>query len=1027
MPKKIIIVSIFLLCSISWVIAGTTGKITGKVTDAETGEPLPGANVVIEGTTLGAATDSEGDYFILNVPPGSYTVVTTMIGYAKMNQTGVGVSIDRTIKVDFRISSEAIAGEEVTIVSERDLVELDMSASQISFASEQIKEVPLIVDIRQFIELQAGIEGNLIRGGGLDQQGLVVDGLTFLDNETNEPMLIVNLSAMEDVSVIKGGFNAEYGNIRSGLINITTKEGTQRYHGSVDIRYTPSAQKHRGPSLFEHDNFYLRPYLDPEVAFVGTANGGWDEYTQSQNEEFGGWNAFVAANPELGLTPEQARDLFIWQHRAEGSAALGHPFPGEYGNDPDYNVDLSFGGPIPFFGNYLGDMTFFASHRANVERPVIALQRDRDYFRNSMFKLTSNISSNVKFGIEVLIGKFESAGGRNVAGGNVITFDVTGSDEVESLPGFFTSNMRGIYFPFGDSPLTTDRRIVGLTFDHVLNPKTFYSVRVSFTNKENDQNGVETLQKLGLFRPGFEPGVSNADIIRSFGSQSVDAAPYGFSGSGGYQYALAGGAVIGGIGGGSRNLNKVNTLNAKIDLTSQINKRNEVQVGIMVNYDDLDVLEGAWGSGDPTGDQRIEYKEQAVRIGAYLQDKLEFEGMIANIGLRVDYNQPNANDFLGDPFSPFFSGVFLKPIVEDRKAIFEENVASESARSKVKLSPRLGVSHPITDVSKVYFNYGHFYSMPLSANLYAVNFGRAGSGILSIGNPSAEIPRTIAYELGYEHEIADMFLISLTGYYKDVTNQTAGINFVNFDGSVNYETQNNSNYADIRGLEISLEKRWGSWITGWVNYNYVIETSGSIGREFFFQDQRRQRNEGLRNPQQEKPLARPFARANAQLRTPDNWGPALGGIKPLEDLTVDLLFQFKSGDYFTWEAGIGPFTVENNLQWKSTYDWDLRIGKRVAIGSYDFTFFADIFNVFNTKRMSGAGFRSTQVDIRNYLNSLHLPLYAEQKYQDAGFTAGDDNVGDMRSSDKPYIDMPDNLSFAFNRPRVVIFGFRASF
>ena len=1026
MVKKCLILSFFLLSGLSLLMAGTTGKIAGKITDAQTGEPLPGANVFVEGTTLGAATDTEGDYFILNVPPGTYSVASTMMGYAKLRQSLVRVSIDRTIKVDFKMKIQAVTGEEVTIVSERDIVQLDMSASQISFAAEQIYEVPLVVDIRQFINLQAGIEGDLIRGGGLDQQGLVVDGLTFLDNQTNAPMLIVNLSAVEEVSVIKGGFNAEYGNIRSGLINITTKSGTQRYHGSVDVRYTPSEQKHRGPSLFSHDNFYLRPYLDPGVAFVGTANGDWDEYTQAQNEEFGGWNAFVADNPDLGLTAEQARDLFIWQHRAEGSAELGHPFPGEYGNKPDYNVDLSFGGPIPFFGNNLGDMTFFASHRVNVERPIIALQRDRDYTRNSMFKLTSNISSNIKFGLEVLIGKFESAGGRDVSGGLVLNQDLVGSDAVDDSPGFFTSNERGIYFPFGDSPITQDRRIFGLTFDHVLNPKTFYSVRVSFVNKENDQNGVETLQRLGLFRPGFEPGVSNADIIRSFGSQAVDAAPYGFSGSGGYQYALAGGAVIGGIGGGSRNLNKVNTLNAKIDLTSQITKRNEVQVGIMLNYDDLDVLEGAWGSGDPTGDQRIEYKEQAVRIGAYVQDKLEFEGMIANIGLRLDYNQPNANNFLGDPFSPFFSGVFLKPIVEDRKAIFEENVPSESAKSRVKISPRLGVSHPITDVSKIYFNYGHFYSMPLSSNLYAVNFGRAGSGILEVGNPSAEIPRTIAYELGYEHEIADMFLISLTGYYKDITNQTAGINFVNFDGSVNYETLNNSNYADVRGLEVSLEKRWGSWITGWVNYNYLIETNGSIGREFFFQDQRRQRNEGLRDPKQEKPLARPSARANIQLRSPDNWGPALGGIKPLEDVTVDLLFQYKSGNYFTWEP-IGPFTVENNLQWKSTYDWDLRIGKRVTIGRRDFTFFADIFNVFNTKRMSGGGFRNTQVDMRNYLNSLHLPIYEEQKYQDAGFTAGDDQVGDMRSADKSYIDMPDNLSFAFNAPRVVVFGFRASF
>ena len=86
------------------LIAGTTGKISGKVTDASSGNPLSGVNVIIEGTSMGAATDMEGDYFIINVPPGTYTVEAMMIGYTALAKSGVGVSADRTITVDFNIT-----------------------------------------------------------------------------------------------------------------------------------------------------------------------------------------------------------------------------------------------------------------------------------------------------------------------------------------------------------------------------------------------------------------------------------------------------------------------------------------------------------------------------------------------------------------------------------------------------------------------------------------------------------------------------------------------------------------------------------------------------------------------------------------------------------------------------------------------------------------------------------------------------------------------------------------------------------
>ncbi|GAI87102.1 unnamed protein product, partial [marine sediment metagenome] len=108
--------------------AGITGKIAGIITDAATGEPMPAVNVVIEGTTLGGATDNDGHFFIINIPPGTYSLHASMVGYAVEIKTGVIVNVDHTTPVDFDLRVTAIAGEEVTVTAEREIVPMDISA-----------------------------------------------------------------------------------------------------------------------------------------------------------------------------------------------------------------------------------------------------------------------------------------------------------------------------------------------------------------------------------------------------------------------------------------------------------------------------------------------------------------------------------------------------------------------------------------------------------------------------------------------------------------------------------------------------------------------------------------------------------------------------------------------------------------------------------------------------------------------------------------------------------------------------------
>ncbi|MBC8194045.1 MAG: carboxypeptidase-like regulatory domain-containing protein, partial [FCB group bacterium] len=266
-----IILSLLLFCLPAGLLGGVTGKIAGKVTSAETGEPLPGANVVIVGTSQGAATDIEGDYFVINIRPGSYSVSVSMMGYKTVIIQDVKVIVDHTVNLDFELTTAILEGSEVVVTADREVVIMDRSASEISISSDDINSVPAVRDIQDYLNLEAGIEDDMIRGGGLDQTALMIDGMAVIDNRSNEPLMMLNLSSVEHINIIKGGFNAEYGNIRSGLINVTTKEGSSSgYSGSIDIQLDPAQQKHGGYSLYDPNNYYIRPFLDSPINLIGT-------------------------------------------------------------------------------------------------------------------------------------------------------------------------------------------------------------------------------------------------------------------------------------------------------------------------------------------------------------------------------------------------------------------------------------------------------------------------------------------------------------------------------------------------------------------------------------------------------------------------------------------------------------------------------------------------------------------------------------------------------------------------------------
>jgi len=228
------LVKIFVIVTLFSAVltAGQTGKITGTVVDQETGNPLPGVNVLLEGTSMGAATNSDGKFVILDIPPGLYLVKFSFIGYATITIENVRSTTDLTTNLyTINMNPEAIEGETITVTAERPLIEINATNEVHVVRAEDIKNLP-VRGYANVVALQTSVvddEGTLhIRGGRSEEVGYYVDGVSAVDPYSLTRRGSIPNISIEEVSIQAGGFGAEYGGAGSGIVNTTTKTGGGR-------------------------------------------------------------------------------------------------------------------------------------------------------------------------------------------------------------------------------------------------------------------------------------------------------------------------------------------------------------------------------------------------------------------------------------------------------------------------------------------------------------------------------------------------------------------------------------------------------------------------------------------------------------------------------------------------------------------------------------------------------------------------------------------------------------------------------
>ncbi|MDZ7290018.1 MAG: TonB-dependent receptor [candidate division KSB1 bacterium] len=1026
---------------------GDNGKLTGKVYDAETGEPLPGANVIIESVWLdgkeakpdiiqGAVSDLTGYFVILNVRPGTYNLKASMMGYAALTRTQVRVSIDRTITVDFPLKPSAIEMEAVTVVAEREVIKPDVSGTQETIVSSRIAETPVLrmdefVNKIKGVELVANNEGHglSIRGGGIRETDVMMDGISLRDPRSENSYLSLNSTAVEELQVLTGGFEAKYGGIRSGLVNVVTKEGQRdRYRLSLKTDQTPGGQKKFfGANPWSNDSWIYRVFADTSAngyAWRGTVG---DTTVPEELRYFKGWkntregrsNYEAIGLPRAAvLTPVQKLELWKRQHPQY-----------EFADKPDIFVEGTLTGPVPggglpFVGSYLGKSVFLVGFKYEDTQYAFPLGPRNNYVDwNGQLKLTTQLKPSMKLSLNSMYAKVNtiSAGRPSTFGGALIDnssrFNFLSSTEASvRQQAQLLGGSSGFIQMFNKSRLQYyDQRFMigGAKFTHTISPKAFYTLdfQFSYTDHELTPFALDTSRAEAWFKldnkyrvldvpnQGTPNGSTNwlTDITNLFwlygGLQAADTS---------YSWVA----------------------NLRGDLTAQLGRHHQVETGFNIKYNYLSVNAGTWLQSEEswTPDLWQYFTAKPLEIGAYVQDKLEFKGMIANIGLRADYFNPNKKGYavehpLDEDYANFYNLVYQylpgkfgswEKWVEYRKMLDQPPgwPATES-KSQLKLAPRLGVSFPITLDSKLYFNYGHFYQRP---NIHFLYNQAIMPGATNVPSPDLEMARTVAYEFGYEQSFWQNFLFNITFYYKDVKNEPLSRSYVDYWEEQSVQKYFPDFYKDIRGLELRLEKRFGRFVTLWGNYEYMLQTTGRTGLAYVYENRLRA-NEEIRDPNIYTTDPIPRAQGNLNLHSPKHWGPGFRGIKPLSDIYLNFFVEWRDGGKVILNPQ-EPVEKQRRIEVVDYSNVDLRASKQLRFGSANLELVVTVQNLLNQKRLTYGNMSTAQYD--RYKESLHLPFESGEQH-------GNDKLGDWN---KPHIDIGWFTAPLFLNPRRVLLGLR---
>jgi hypothetical protein len=911
------IILVMILISAEMVSGAETGKISGKIIDESTGEALVGVNVIIKGTSIGAATDIEGEYFIINVPVGSYSVSASYVGYTKVITENVVVNAGRTTVLNFKLKSESYQQNEIVVAATRPPVEIDRTSSEQIIGDEEINKT-FARTLPDILETKAGIFQGYYRGSSITQTAYIVDNVSmnsglFSDNYTG-----INTSTIQEISVQTGGYNAEFGNARSAIINVVTKGDAfysepnelnsafiSNVHGTVLSRLRPAGKYHFGRNMYSKENYDWTHYdLDY-----------WTGESEDQSSQF------------YGQDPQSLLDA--WQKQITPNDTLG-----KYTERPEWETEATV------YGNILNNMGFLISGRFKRGVNIFpqAIPYNDEY--NFQGKFSYAITPSMKLSLNAIVGGWEAVSSLS---SNLTSTENSQETQWNGLQQVTDPYQYDKYAILGSTweywPEKRNFSQFNLNFTHTISDRTFYELNVGYLTDKSDQSD----------RYGAVPEDKWGDLDTEYMMVNYFLKKE-------YMHKY------------DKNHSKI--LSFKGDLTSQVTKTLQLKTGAEFKYYDIAFTHCMpYYEGGQRWNLINAFSGNPYEGNVYYQNKLEFEGLIINAGLRFDFFNQNRKtaENMYDPLA-------YETTTPGHDANEPDGIPGNPNMVDTKLqtafAPRIGISHPLSENTVLHFFYGHFYQRPSWSKMYGfpfINYTEDMSTVLDpcahqttymdqwqgyYGNPSLSYERTIQYEIGFDQNIENLFLLKVAGYYKDATNEANSWTWL-YSASNQYNTPimiNNSNYSDVRGIETSIESRFNFPINFGITHELYWSWSGDVGYWVMYEPISGGTNspKGLVN---DKGAWSDFNKVKAyvDIYFDKNFGPEFLGFKPLSDLRLYFYTWWRQGEPYTYHGPGDISTEPNNMRWFSYYQTNLKIAKGFSIFGTHAEISADITNLFNQK------------------------------------------------------------------------------
>ena len=781
MRKLSQLVALVVLVSFAWT--QTTGKIRGTVSSSD-GQALAGANVIVDGTSKGAATDADGGFTILNVEAGIYSVTASYIGYQSSTESNVSVKVDLTTPLNFSMQASAVEGEAVTIVGEKRLIEKSATNSVRTVGAEEIGN-SASRSVSGMLDMQAGVNitnGRLsIRGSRAEEVAYTLDGASITDVVNTGRDVSAIPEALAEISVESGGYGAHIGGANSGVVRQTLKTGGSEVGGTVrfetgDYGYTdltatvgvPIGDKIR--TFVALRSNHVDDHTPTYYTDFSINDGQPMESTVSGNAPDGESVAIVFDSGGKNGVEHRKRDIL--QINATGTVDLG-PLNLRLSAVVDNNT---------YESNSLPIYNMFNTERLpKSERSLTMTTARANYFLNPNMLVTAGISTFSR--------KFESY---DDGMGKPGSFgDAIGWYDSSSVA---AAGIDASWWAAGNTNFATP----GATYT---SPADYYVANTFAFKRPGDVTTGWSKNQRDSF--GMDAGLTwkrgDHEIRAGFDYKKYTYRTYYLSTSAMYNLNKA-------IADGTYSRDDVNS-ESNESVTSALSNYNR---GGQIGYDDYgnEVNSGWDGPREPTV------------TSLYINDKYESGDLVVSAGVRID-NFMMDDWKMNDPTNPGWD--------ESNQGIIDSEFSESETKSV--LQPRLGLAFPVSDQTVFHLQYGKFAQMPeldlpyASTRYMHLVWGGQNYTPDPMGFDLDPI-ETTQYEVGMSYQFAPSAAIDVTAFAKNTTGQIVISKNREVDIDNTYGVAQdapyyeNGDFTTVNGFEFTLRTRRISNLQTYASYTW---------------------------------------------------------------------------------------------------------------------------------------------------------------------------------------------------------------